>query len=1001
MTGILNDFYSDSLEGHEQHDSNNFQPESHPCVDINMCNSFLSNSGHFRLLNLNIRSIHKNFDELLILLKLLHYNVDIIILTECRLGKLVNLKYIDGYTAYSTSNHKLQNDGVVVYVKNTYSVKKITEIDLPGSNTLQLDINVNVSILAIYRSPANTNLSPFLDALDNVLRSNNDKESIILTGDININIMNLDTSSNAYEYMNVLAEHGLKVGINSPTRVCETTQTCIDHVMFRTKKYAESMVYKNSVTDHYTILFKINIGARDPKFSKELIINRIDFDALKNDLSLENWQPVVNSANVDTAVDNFIEIVKKYVKKFSYSFTRKNKCSKPWMTNGILQSINTRDKLNYKCKKFPNNLILKDEYKKYRNHCNFLIKYTKESYYRNKLEENKNNLRETWKVIKEAANIKPQQSAISSIKTDNGLIDANQDPLSVANLFNNYFIKVGKNLADELKLSQKSLQSSNNVHTDHEKIPLTNIYLTPTTESEIFKIVLSLKNGSSGGTDGLGSDIFKKNIDALKVPLTYIVNLSLKNGVFPNKCKEGKVLPLFKGGDRNEIKNYRPISILNTLSKIIEKIVKNRLTKFLDMNEILSRNQFGFRERMGTSDAISKLSHHVLNTLDQNKQCIGVFLDLAKAFDTVCHRLLIEKLNNIGVVGKALSWFKSYLTDRTQVVHINNISSNVAGIEYGVPQGSVLGPILFNIFINDLCDLEINGNITTFADDTVVLFTGESWSSVNGICEEEMRKIKLWLDRNLLSLNVDKTKFMTFSLTEAGQPIQLKEIKIHSCDPPVSTFSCNCKPISKTHSIKYLGINLDNKLKWEEHTKVVAKKLRMSMYIFRDLRNILSIRSLKTVYFAICQSLFLYGIDSWGGCASSFLSPVEIAQKQIIKIILKKPRRCPSAEIFHKFDVLNIRQLYISSLLCKIFQKKEGYKIITRERFTRSSLQLNLSIPRMRTLAGQRCASYIGPKLFNQLDPEMKLLPKLKLFKKKLTTYLKGVDGPQLLGELP
>jgi hypothetical protein len=268
------------------------------------------------------------------------------------------------------------------------------------------------------------------------------------------------------------------------------------------------------------------------------------------------------------AVDNFIETLKKYVDKCSYSFTRKNKCLKPWMTNGILRSINKRDKLNSICKQYPNNLILKDEYKKYRNHCNFLIKHTRESYYRNKLEENKCNLKETWNVIKEAANITPQHSAVSSIKTDTGLRDANQDPLSVANFFNDYFIKVGKNLANELQHKSHSLHASRNMETQRDKQASADIYLTPTTECEIIKTVMNLKSGSAGGTDGLGSDIFKRNIDSLKFPITYIVNLSLRNGVFPNKCKEGKVIPLFKGGDRNEIKNYRPISILTYCRKL-------------------------------------------------------------------------------------------------------------------------------------------------------------------------------------------------------------------------------------------------------------------------------------------------------------------------------------------------------------------------------------------------------------------------------------------------
>jgi hypothetical protein len=328
----------------------------------------------------------------------------------------------------------------------------------------------------------------------------------------------------------------------------------------------------------------------------------------------------------------------------------------------------------------------------------------------------------------------------------------------------------------------------------------------------------------------------------------------------------------------------------------------------------------------------------------------------------------------IGVHGPALNWFESYFSERNQLVSVLGHSSDTARIDYGVLQGSTLGPLLFLIYINNLGKVDLNrGKIFLYADDSALLFEGDSWEDTYSLAEHGLFTVKQWFNHNKLSVNSAKTKYMAISIRANQDPVNLT-LRLHTCGSMDGCVSCDC--IDRVAEYKYLGVIFDNRLNWSGHIRYVKNKLRKYSFIFSNLNKVLAPDLIKTVHFTYVQSLLQYGILAWGGAFPSIISPLEISQKSIIKAALNKSRMYPTELLFEEFKVFSIHQLYLRSLLSYIYQNKDIiFQRIAHSYPTRSAINSGIITPKLLKTINTTSSSYKANMLFSQLPNHIKNPP--------------------------
>lgn len=492
---------------------------------------------------------------------------------------------------------------------------------------------------------------------------------------------------------------------------------------------------------------------------------------------------------------------------------------------------------------------------------------------------------------------------------------------------------------------------------------------------KVLKIIKELKPKKSPGFDNIRSEVIKKVAKKLSKPLVFLINKCFENECFPKLLKIGIIKPLYKSGEKSEIINYRPISLISNIAKIIEKILKQRIIKFLDKHKIISNNQYGFREGRSTEDAILKLTSHLYKALDSKTPALCIFVDLSKAFDTVSHLKLLEKIKCYGLRGKVHNILKSYLSNREQYVDIDGTLSNSRTITYGVPQGTVLGPLLFTIYINSLLDIDTAGTILSFADDTAVLYTEKTWEDLRTKAESDFKKIQQWFQYNKLTLNCDKTKYLPFTSYANNLP-NFGPLNIDQN-----------QQIPEAESIKYLGIIIDRHFRWDLQILNLIKKVRGLLTRFKYLKEYLEEKQLKTLYYSLVQSQISYGIAGWGGVNDNHLEKLNTVQKWILKIIYNKKRTYPSDTLFKETNTLDIRQLFCLNMLLNIKRNKINIEPINHHYHTRKK-QSQYNKPRSDKTIGQRNCNYLGPRLYETLPSYIKNIKKFKIFKAKVKKWL-------------
>lgn len=928
------------------------------CADMLKELKFINN---FSILTLNIRSINRNLDRFLVFVSSFANPIDILVLTECWTNVNKPPPYVNNYKVYYTETYLNQNDGVVVYVRDGIKTT-VTEPKVQDGNCLLVQVENTIAIICTYRPPCFHNPTNYLDSLDNLLQSIK-SANVILTGDINLDILPGRITSQTAKYLMLMAYYGMVTGINEPT----TSTTCLDHFMVRITKRWQTFIF-NEITDHSPILLVIdNVKIVQSLEAMSNVKIKLDHPAIRESIAALNWDDYLTLVDTDKAADNLVDKIQTVIKANTKTVTYpcRMKPLKPWITPGVIKSIRNRNKMNKKLKRNPDDINLKNKYINHSKICTHIIKTLKKEYYESQFSKYVGNNKKLWQLIKEVGNLNVSKEPATS------LLKIKANSTESLDEVNTYFTNVGKNLANntltELNTTEQALTSK----ASKASGPKCSFSLFLVDPMEVMHTIKSLKPHSAPGWDDISMKVLRDNCHILANPIAYLCNLSFTSGAFPTTFKSAIVTPVYKAGDRTQPTNYRPISLLASLSKVLERLVNKRLMAYLETNGLISENQYGFRSAKSTEDATLHLTNSIVKYLESGAKCLGVFLDLQKAFDTVSIPILLTRMENVGIRGTPLLWFRDYLNGRQQRVRISGEMSNGAPCTYGVPQGSTLGPTLFLLYINDLCNKKVKGaDLLMFADDTVLLFHDHSWADVYVLSENGLRDVTSWLEESLLTLNTAKTKYLCFSKTNASKPTDDLKLKIHTypCNRlPVVPATCNCSVLLRTDNIKYLGIIMDDTLSWNLQIQAVSNRCRKLIYVFKSLRDVVDKNSIMRVYKALAECLQTYCICTWGGAAKTLLIEAERAQRALLKVIDRLPFRYPTTDLYSTNNILSIRKLYILQIIRRYHRK-------TVPTLPSNTKRLNtVPMPYYFSSFARRQYEYNAPRLYNKINPKMNI----------------------------
>lgn len=778
-------------------------------------------------------------------------------------------------------------------------------------------------------------------------------------GDFNLNI---DETCNLKKINNLAKHSNLHQLIKDYTRITENSKSKLDLAFVsNTSSVSSSGVHHLGLSDHSLIYLvrknkKVKVPPKIIKYRSFKKFNENDFiETVKN----QNWDKIFENNDVNIALEiwtNMFDIACNAQAPLKDKLVKGSPLPE-WINNDFIQLTHDRDYYFRKATKTNDPIDWKNA-RTLRNKVNNLSKHLKKTYCSNAINENVNNSKKLWSTIKKL--IPNNKPSIQSVQSDNGITINDKE---TADQFNEFFTSIGNKLAKQFGNINSKPKSCNNTNSKYN-------YFDCITPEFVFDEICKMSNNKSSGIGNFNVKLLKLAAPIICHSLAYICNLSLQTSVFPHDWKRAKVTPIYKDGDKADVSNYRPISVLPIISKIIERAVHNQLYNFFTKNNILNECQSGFRSNHSTTTTLLDVSDFILNNINQGKITGALFLDLKKAFDTVNHSLLIQKLHTYGVTGNALQWFTSYLSGRTQSVNINSTLSDFKEIDIGIPQGSILGPLLFIVYVNSLPDC-INCKCVMYADDTTLLFSASDPNTLQCQMNNNMLKIAQWFENNQLTLNIKKTKFMIFGTAHSLNNYHNILLKYDN------------DTIERVDKFKYLGVIFDPLLSWCEHVDYISSVVSKRIGVIRRVKFYLPSHTLNMLANALVFPHFDYCSPIWSNCNTEQSNSLQILQNKLARVLLSADIRTSILDLMQALHWNKLQERWNIQLLTIVFKclKQDAPSYLLshfvftssiHSQNTRSQFCNTLVVPSWNSKSGKRTFHYRGASLWNSLPPDVR-----------------------------
>ena len=626
----------------------------------------------------------------------------------------------------------------------------------------------------------------------------------------------------------------------------------------------------------------------------------------------------------------------------------------PWVTDEYIRLSYERDKLKRRAE-VSGLRIHWQQFRFCRNHINNYRHALKKDYYVTNIIEHKRNPTQLWKILKGLSG-RNAQSSVDKLRVNDEYV---HEPLKIANELNHSFANFGVIPSGSPKISDNG-----NLH----QVFCNHIFDFAEIDSQrVLEILKTLDIKKAVGIDGLDTKLLKEAAPIVSEQLTRMFNFSLRTGQIPNEWKTAKVTPIHKGGDKQDPNNYRPISIIPIVMKVLERVVHDQLHAHFSDHSLFVKQQSGFRKNHSTNTVLTHFSDYLLKQIDNGRLTGVVYLDLKKAFDSVDHEILLKKLPLYGVKDSELTWIKSYLSGRTQCTSVKGTLSDTTNVRTGVPQGSIIGPLLFSVMVNDLPGIVEKCHIMMYADDTILYYSGKDIKDIESVLNKELEIVNKWLTQNHLRLNLSKTQYMVFGSRR----------KLTNCGD--INLAVDNHELERVNTYKYLGVWMDETLTWQKHIEETMKKIGSRLALFGRLRKYLTVDSSKVLANSLILPYFDYCSNSWSTCAQYLKDGLIRQHKKMARLILKVNYSTPIEQAYNKLKWVSIEERWqfhkcktVHSVLrgeapvylIELFVRSESI----HSHRTRNAVHNGVVVPLVRTQAGKKAFSHCASVLWNRLD---------------------------------